>query len=127
MTFNHKKARGRARSLDFSKGGKNAIYLRRPQELLNQARKLFNEHSFSDCIHKLMECQWCPEWEDLTPEMKTQQPKLYQFVLDCHLLTAHSELKLKRFRKAADTCETIIRVDEDHEALIIKGTSLAAI
>jgi hypothetical protein len=127
MTHANKKVRSRARTLDYSKGGNNSIYLRRPQELLNQARKLYIDTSYVKCIAKLMECQWCPEWEDLSLQMKTQQPKLFQFVRDCHLLTAHSEMKLERYRKATDTCDTILRVEECHEALIIRGTCLAAI
>lgn len=47
-------------------------------------------------------------------------------MLNCHLLAAHSEIKLERFRKAAETCESILRVEENYEALIVKATSLAA-
>lgn len=56
MTLANKFKRRRARTLDYSKGGNNSIYLRRPQELLNQARKFFIETSFAECIAKLLEC-----------------------------------------------------------------------
>ncbi len=59
--------------------------------------------------------------------MKQYQPKLYQLVLNCYLLASHSEIKLERFRKAADTCDIILRVEENFEALLIKGASLAAV
>jgi hypothetical protein len=42
------------------------------------------------------------------------------------LLAAHSEIKLERYRKAVETCESILRVEEHYEALIVKATSLAA-
>jgi len=38
---------------------------------------------------------------------------------------AHSEIKLERFRKAADTCDSILRVEENYEALIVRATSFA--
>ena len=52
---------------------------------------------------------------------------MFKFVLNCHLLTAYTENKLERYRKAADTCEKVLRITEDYEALIIKAGSLAAL
>ena len=52
---------------------------------------------------------------------------LYKFVLNCLILTAYTENKLERYSKAADTCEKILRVSEDCEALIVKAGSLAAL
>jgi hypothetical protein len=36
-------------------------------------------------------------------------------------------MKLEKFLRAAETCDTILAVVEEHEALIIKGTCCAAI
>lgn len=48
-------------------------------------------------------------------------------MLNCHLLTAYTENKLERYSKAADTCEKILRINENYEALIVKAASLAAL
>ncbi len=85
------------------------------------------EGRYIDCLHQLWECQECDDWGDLSLEMKQYQPKLYQLVLNCYLLASHSEIKLERYRKAADTCDHILRVEENFEAYLIKGASLAAI
>ena len=100
--------------------------MRRPQESLRQAQQLYKEALYEDCLDKLCECKESFQWEDLTIEMKQSQPKLYQFILNCHLLTGHCEIKLERYRITADTCDKILQVEENYEALIIKATSLAA-
>jgi len=42
-------------------------------------------------------------------------------------LSAYAENKLERYRKSADTCEKILRITENYEALIVKAASLAAL
>ena len=50
---------------------------------------------------------------------EASQPKLYQHVLDCYLLSAHSYLKLEQYKTAIKNCETILRNERNHEALVI--------
>jgi tetratricopeptide (TPR) repeat protein len=42
-------------------------------------------------------------------------------------LASHSEIKLERYRKAIETCESILSVEENYEAFIVKASSLAAL
>lgn len=77
---------------------------------------------------KLLECRRCSEWQiELSLETKDKQPKLYRFHVDCYLLAAHAEMKLGRFRKAIDSCEEILIVEDNFEALIVKANALAAL
>lgn len=59
--------------------------------------------------------------------MQETQPELYKCVLNCNLLAAYAENKLERYRKSADTCEKILRITENYEALIVKAASLASL
>jgi hypothetical protein len=45
-------------------------------------------------------------------------------VLDCYLLSAHSYLKLEQYKTAIKNCETILRNEHNHEALVIQGCAL---
>ena len=68
-----------------------------------------------------MQCLTDEEEQQLSATLKVTQPRLYQHVLDCYLLSAHSYLKLEQYKTAIKNCETILRNENNHEALAIQG------
>ena len=66
-----------------------------------------------------MQCLTDEEEQQLSATLKATQPRLYQHVLDCYLLSAHSYLKLEQYKTAIKNCETILRNENNHEALAI--------
>jgi tetratricopeptide (TPR) repeat protein len=68
-----------------------------------------------------MQCLTDEDEQQLSATLKTTQPRLYQHVLDCYLLSAHSYLKLEQYKTAIKNCETILRNETNHEALAIQG------